>query len=205
MLEKAQNLNDSIQKMKLLNQSINYLEKSVSIYPYYVDALLLLGNAYWERDKNYQKTWEQYSRILKRNPAHNNTLSNSKIIIRQLNDIPTKHLAYKRLEKYLPKDYDILYNLGHLKGRYFQQLDSSIFYLNKAVEIKPNSSEAFKDLGVAYGIKGELENSLIYLNKALELNTNDKKLYINIGVTYQRLGNIKKANEFFNKANEVNN
>lgn len=205
MLERAQTLNDSIRKKELLSQSIDYLQKSVSIYPEYIDALLLLGNAYWERDKNYEKTWEQYNKVLKRNPSHSNTLSNSKIVISQINDITTKHLAYKRLENYLPVDYDVLYNIGHLKGRYFQQIDSSIFYLNKAVKINPRRTEAFKDLGVAYGIKGELQKSLTYLKKALELNTNDKQLYINIGVTYQRLGNLKKADEFFKKANKLNN
>ncbi len=205
ILEEAQAINDPTLKLNLLNQSITYLEKSIRVYPDYTDALLLLGNAYWERDKDYQKVWGLYSKILKKVPTHANILSNSKIISSQINDIPTKYIAYKRLEKYMPNDYDVAYNLGHLKGRYFEQIDSSIYYLEKAIKIKPKSDIALKDLGVAYGIKGDLENSLFYLNKALELNSNDKQLYINIGVTYQRLGNSSKATEFFNKAKEFDN
>lgn len=204
-LLKGQNKNEIFQNIKTyrneqLRLSLKYLNKAVKIHPTYVDALLLLGNAHYTYNKNYDSTWVAYKKILQRNPNHDLVIKNWTLI---LNDsiAPRQKIKYhQNLLAFSPHLFESNYQIGNLYGRALNQIDSAIIYLEKAKSIKPNNEKVYKDLGVAYGMNKNYDKALPIMLKALELNPDDYQIMINIGVTYQMMGNLEKANEYFNLA-----
>ena len=66
----------------------------------------------------------------------------------------------------------------------------------------PNAG-LYMDLGVAYGIKGNLPSALENFLKSIELNPSDAESWYNAGVTYYQMGNMAKANEYIGKSNQL--
>ncbi len=91
------------------------------------------------------------------------------------------------------------YNADELKD-----LDNAILYYQKAIELNPQYSKAYVNLGVAYADKGNHDNAILYYQKTIELNPQYSKAYINLGLAYYAKGNIDKAIQLYEKAIELN-
>jgi len=204
LMEEAVKPENKAKKDKYLKLSLNYLNRAVKIHPTYVDALLLLGNAYYEYRKNYDSTIYYYKKVLDKNPTYNLIYTNIEKIFVFNNDIDFKFKVYKELYNYNPNRFEVNYNLGSIYGKYKNDIQNSIFYLDRAVQINPQSKEANKDLGVAYGIKGEFDKSIKYFENASKIDPNDAEIFMNLGVTYKRMNNETKANEYFIIASKLN-
>jgi protein O-mannosyl-transferase len=203
LLEKATAETEPQKKKEYLDQSITYLEKSLSIYPNYVDALLLAGNAYFQRDMDFNQSNRCYTRIFEMAPSYDLAFSNYKIILASVKDVEVKKRGYLKIISYRSNDFDANCQLGSLYGKVYNNLDSAIFYLVRAVSLKPGNIDANRDLGVAYGIKGQTEKTVQYFEKTVELDPNDPSNYINLGISYEKLGRIDKANKQFMIAKEL--
>ncbi|NOZ47764.1 MAG: DUF1736 domain-containing protein [Chlorobi bacterium] len=204
LLEEATKPQNKKLRNTYLKQSINYLEKSIEIYPTYIDALLLLGNACYEYNKDYVKTFYYYQQILNKNPNYQQVYTNTDIILSKLDSVDFKIKIWERFYSINPDIFEANYNLGNLYGKYKGNIEKSIYYLKKAVTIKPQNSIAWKDLGVAYGIKKDFINSVKALENAVKYNPEDDQSYFNLGITYLRLGNKNKSEFNFKKAVQLN-
>ena len=87
-------------------------------------------------------------------------------------------------------------NLGKLE-------EAKISYL-KAIELKPNSSEAHYNLGNLLKNLGKLEEAKISYLKAIELNSSFSEAYYNLGVIMQDLGKLEEAEKSYLKAIVIN-
>ena len=180
------------------------MERAVRIHPTYIDALLLLGNAYYKNTKDFENTWLAYEKILKRNPRHDLVAQNWTLILNDTIPAGLKIEYHKKLLKYNPYLFENNYQIGILYGKQMNILDSSIIYLEKARVLAPNKTKIYKDLGVAYGMNKQLDKALPIMLKAYELSPNDPQILINLGVTYQNLGDMKNANNYFIKYKLIN-
>jgi tetratricopeptide (TPR) repeat protein len=203
LLEKAQEINDSTARTGYLNQSIEYLNKAIDIHPDYVDAFRLLGNAYYELNKDINKSIFYYKQVLRRNPYDEVTYNNINTILSKYDSIDHKISIYEEILKLNYRRFDINYKLGNLYGKYKNDIPKALGYLKAAASINPHNKDVCKDLGVAFGINRQFAESVKWLEKAIALQPDDYTLYINLGITYQRMGNIKKANENFMKAEKL--
>ncbi len=96
------------------------------------------------------------------------------------------------------------YLKGVLFGKYMNQLDSAFVYFEQANSMNFNKNAGFyKDIGVAYGMKGLYNKSIEFFTKAISLDPNDSQSYYNLGVTYQQIGDIPNANVYLTKAEEL--
>ena len=203
LTEKARELNDNTTKSNYLNQSLKYLNKAVNIHPDYIDALRLLGNAYYALNKDINKSIYYYKQVLIRNPYDEATYKNIHAVLSKYDSIDHKISIYEEILKINARRFDINYKLGNLYGKYKNDIPKALKYLKTAASIKPNNKDVCTDLGVAFGIAGEFDESVEWLKKAIILEPDNCTLYINLGITYQRMGNIKKANEYFMKAEKL--
>jgi len=194
---------DLVKKKEYLEQSITYLNKAIAIYPDYIDALLLAGNAYYERDKDFKVAATYYNKIFLKAPGYDLAFDNYKIMLASVKDTETQKKEYLKIISYRANDFEANCKLGSLYGKELGQIDSAIVYLNRAVQIKPKSKDANRDLGVAYGILGRTDKAAYYFEKTVELDPNDPSNYINLGISYQKLGQIEKAREQFIKAEKL--
>jgi Tfp pilus assembly protein PilF len=186
-----------------LKSSIQYLHKSIKIHPTYVNALLLMGNAFYEYNKNYDSTLYYYKQILKIDPNNNLVYGNISKIFSNYDNPGYKIRAYEDINRINPNVYEVNYALGSLYGRYFNNIPAAIHYLEKAVSIKP-TAEVYKDLGAAYGFAKQYEKSIKMSENALAMDPGDADVLINIGTNYRELGNMAKANEYFRRAEQIN-
>ncbi len=216
LIEEAQKpkiKNDTALHNSYCRQAIAHLERSLEIYPEYVDAINLLGNAWYELEMNSVKALNAYTRVLSLRPYHGIALGNTKVIINNafgllisgnsVNNPDELIEALDELDAVKPGIGELYHLKGTIYGRYQNQLDSALVYLNKAAVANSSNPNLYLDLGVAHGMKGDLQSALSSFLKAIELNQNDPQSWINAGLTYQHLGDMQKASECFNRAEQL--
>ena len=212
------NINKKIADMQ--KQLLVYLEKAVEIHPTYNDALILLGNAYYDKDKNVVKTWAAYKRILEHSPGYQRVFQNLDIVLNDSVDVDMRIDIWTQARKYNPGRFNTNYQLGRLYGRYKNNLDTSIYFLSVALGNNNKKHEAWKDLGTAYGIKADIiandksqgyekakpyyQKALNAMNSAYQLKSDDDQLLMNIGVTYMKLQDYNNAINIFENAYKKN-
>jgi len=212
------NINNKITNLQ--KQLLKYLEKAVEIHPEYNDALILLGNAYYDKDKDVEKTWAAYKRILDHSPGYKRVFQNLDIVLNDSVDVDLRIDIWTQARKYNPGRYNTNYQLGRLYGRYKNNLDTSIYFLSVALGNNNKKHEAWKDLGTAYGIKADIiandksqgyekakpyyQKALSAMNSAYKLKPDDEQLLMNIGVTHMKLQDYNNAINIFENAYKKN-
>ncbi|MFC2152130.1 hypothetical protein ACFLSE_06335 [Bacteroidota bacterium] len=198
LIEEAVKTKNKELKTEYLDRAIQYLYKAIEIHPKYLDALLLLGNAKWERYQNLDSTFKYYNLILKRNPKFVEVYSN--VFDSEINKVfDVKERADQNLkilhefEKYDPNHFKVNYYLGRIYGRFMNDLETSKKYFEAAAKIDPNNLALFKDLGVVYGMSGEFKKSAEALEKAIKIDTLDPVLKVNLAMTYLQIGDKDNA------------
>jgi len=191
-------------KLNYLNNALKHINKAIQIHPSYVDALRLKGNIYTLL-KIYDSATYYYLKALK---IYNNdpyTWQNCEILLNLIPDNKNKlSFALQLLDidslRFYPN-----YICGNIYGKIFNNLPLSIKYLTKAYKINPNSYEACKDLGVAYGLLKQYDQSEKWLKKAIELNPTDYDSYYNLALTYYFWGKKNKYDSLILLINNVKN
>ncbi|MGM0409096.1 MAG: tetratricopeptide repeat protein, partial [Bacteroidota bacterium] len=208
LIEEAVKPKNKAKRDEYLKQAIEYLNRAIQIHPVYNDALLLMGNAQWELYHNPDSTFKYYRKILERNPTYKRVYDNifqSKInvIFDNPERVDQNLRLLQQLEKYNPKNYDVNYYLGKLYGRFKNDLQNSLHYLEKAAQIDPEQVAVYKDLGVAYGIAGNYAESAKALSRAVQLDEKDPVLRVNLAMSYINLKEYQKAKEIMDHAFEL--
>lgn len=67
---------------------------------------------------------------------------------------------------------DPYYNEGYIHLLMTNDLDSSIYYFERATQLDPMYYQAFNNMGLAYEKKGDFKNARKYYQKAVEINPN---------------------------------
>ncbi len=201
--EKGRDVKEKSKRNRYLQKAHRYLQKSLQIHPTYNDAHLLMGNTKFGMGKPLDSCMVHYYSVLSRAPRHTNAWKNALAVLQS--GEPEKRLAwYKKLYKIDPKRYEINYQIGNISGRYMNDIDGAEKFLKRALEIKPNSVKALKDLAVVYGLTKRYEQSIKYLRKVVELNPKDDGAWYNLGLSLNAIGKLEEAQKAFDKAHELN-
>ncbi|MFH1519813.1 MAG: tetratricopeptide repeat protein [Candidatus Omnitrophota bacterium] len=102
------------------------------------------------------------------------------------------------------KDFiiDHIIKLGTFWG-YIKNPDKAIFWLEKALEINPQSEHAHNSLGLAYREKGLISEAISKIKKAIEINSTIADFYYNLGSIYDREGMKDEAIAEYNKGLKI--
>lgn len=203
LFEASKEIKDSIERFKILDKSVGYLRKSISIHPQYTDALLLLGNVLFEYQK-YDSTLYYYHQILKVAPAYEKVYENVPIVVNRLKTVDEKIKAFESFYTLNTTDFNILYQLGSLYGKGKNDIKKATFYLEKAYLVDSNKKEVLKDLGVAYGFSGKSQSAIHLFERALQIDPQDTQIYFNLAVSYKSIGKEKEMSYYLAKFNEMN-
>ena len=203
LIEEATKKGNEHLRNDYLKLAIKYLKHALEIHPTYNDALLLLGNAYYEYNKNYDSTIWAYTKLLRLNPEHNLVYSNTELILSNYDSIDYKIKVWTEYFNINPNRFEPNYHLGNLYGRYKNNLQLSKYYLLRAYKIKPKDASVSKDLGVVYGMLAQYDSSLIFLKNAIEIDPKDAQTFVNVGITYWYLNNKEEASKYFEKAKKI--
>ncbi|MEG4326652.1 tetratricopeptide repeat protein, partial [Microcoleus sp. herbarium5] len=96
---------------------------------------------------------------------------------------------------------ELFYEQGLLYG-YAEEYTKARFSFDKALEIQPDSYEAWNYRGRALGNLGRLEEAIASLDKALEIQPDDHEAWYIRGIALRNLGRLEEAIASYNKALE---
>lgn len=203
LLEKAQQSKNPQEKRQLLEKSIHHLNRAIEIYPEYIDALLLMGNAQWEYHQDASKAMPYYKSILAINPNNSNAWKNIDIVLSQHKGIDYKLNAYQSLLSYNPNREKIYLLLGRLYGQQKNDLNKALEYFKQGLKIAPNSYEILSNMGTVYGLQSNYNKAVEVLQKASNIRPDIPKVHIDLGLSYYYLGQMEKAKVEFDLAKEL--
>jgi len=205
LLEQANQVNDSTLARKYRKDALFYANRLVKMFPNYVDAFYRLGNAYSENNMP-DSAMACYKRTIHLSPDLNNIICDKiQSVLDKSNDVDFKLKYYYEFLKYSPDNFSINFEIGYLSGRYKNDIQKSIFYLNKAVEIEPGNFDANNNLGLAFRIGGNYDKSSIYLKNAIKINPYSLSAWQSLYSTYKLAGDKEKEKEVLVKINELQN
>jgi len=167
---------------KFLNEAIGEFKLSTKINPNFHHAHYNLAVAFEKAAKS--------ARV-------NNNL---KEVSRNFNEAL---ISYKEALRIQPKHIKSNLNLGLLYGKEMKDLDKSIFYFSKLLNSTYTKEHLYDNLGIAYGIKGDLENAKRIFLRGIELNPMSAKLYFNLAITCDNMDDGELAREYYSIAFEL--
>ncbi len=153
--------------------AIDHLRKAVELQPQGALGLVNLGAAYNEAGR-YNEALDPLRKALERQPGHPGAHVN---IGASFHGLGRYEEAVEHLETALElqpalANAQTYLNIG---GTYHNmgQFEKAIPYLQKAIQINPRLTNAYFNLGLAYGALNRLEEARANLRRVLELNPND--------------------------------
>jgi protein O-mannosyl-transferase len=156
------------EKRIAIKEAINYLNRSIEIYPQFSDAHLQLGVAYYHLQE-YEKALKSYLKAYKLNSTNPTTNNNIGTIYFQRTEYMEALKYFLAAIKLNPSYAEAYANAGSIYG-VLKKYDQAINMFDKAVEIDPSYAQAYYFLGVTYRSKGLESQAQFYLNKAAALN-----------------------------------
>lgn len=94
------------------------------------------------------------------------------------------------------------YVKGISMARYLNQLNESIPYLAKAVQLDKTHPNWMEDLAVAYGMTGRYQESTQILEQLVKIQPT-AAAYANLATSYNKQGNLEKANYYIQKSRSI--
>jgi len=84
------------------------------------------------------------------------------------------------------------------------QIKEAISYWERAIEILPEASSPYRNLGIIYSrIYKDYDTAIYFFRKTLELEPDDPMTFFNLGMTYESKGEYTRAIEFLQKSLDI--
>ena len=161
----AAKMDSGPEKETMIRDALEYVQKAQEIHPNYKMSYLLRGNAHY-----YLEEWESsiasYNTVLKLDPGNAEATKNLGIVYR---------------------------DAGRYYGQQAGDIQRSIEYLLRAVDLLPTDYETVHSLGVAYGLSGQSARAVQMFERCVELSPDNAMAHFNLGLAYQRSGDIQNA------------
>ncbi len=175
LIDEALKPENETKRTQMLREAIGHLEAALHIYPYYSNARLLLGNAYFYLGQ-YEEAIRQYEEALRLYPNYQDARNN---LARALRDA------------------------GKFYGEQKGDLATAIEYLQRAWQLAPTDAETARLLGVAHGIAGQSDQAIEWFEKALELQPNSAAIMRDLATAWHHAGDTTRAEEWMRKAKAI--
>jgi superkiller protein 3 len=160
---------DSTLKNEFLRRAIDYLTRTVSIYPTHSSAWLLLGNASYKLHKDPKEALADYEKAADYETGGSYDIWYNIGCVQLENGMPApaKDNFIKAL-KLKPDKIDATLNLGVAYMK-LNMTDSSLYWFKKSLEINPHDALAYYKMGTLYGQQlNDLDMAIKCISKAIE-------------------------------------
>jgi tetratricopeptide (TPR) repeat protein len=156
------------------------------------------------QEENRKDFTKDYERLMK---SDSNNIEAHRVFITKWK-LQTTELEslYKRLVADSPNNATYQYSLGYIYASTSkdEDIDRSIAYFAKAVELNPRLTIAYFSLGAMYLRKGDYKNAEVEFQKVIELDDKFYSAYYNLGEVYRNQKQDNLANLAYKKAIAIN-
>ncbi len=178
------------EEKKDYNSSIESLRRAILLnnkkYIYFYNLGVLLS-----KQEKYYEAESAYIKALELNDKHIESYINIASLHKNKNDKKSLYYLEKAYE-INPNDENLLLSLAQTYRILYRNLES-IKILNKLIDIKEDSSEAFSQLAINYMDLCEYDKALENYNKAISLNNKNLNYMHGKAVALKYLGNITES------------
>jgi tetratricopeptide (TPR) repeat protein len=180
---------DTAVRRQLLTRAVEYLKRSLSIYPGYTYAWFTMGTASYRLHKNPQEAIACYQKAMSLGYGEEFDIWNNIGCIELENNMPgqarenfLKVLALKPDEPQYRSNLALAYgNMG--------AVDSALYWYGKVLDVKPNDAATYHKIGKLYGQQlNNLDMAIRYISKAIDSDPNLTAAYIDLGLAYNLAG-----------------
>ena len=149
---------------KTVAQGIEYLYKSLAVYPDYSSAHASIGNAYFHIQQNDSAEVHE-KRALELNPKDAVTINNLAGVYFSSNKYPLAIKLCRDALELNPQYVNAYSNIG-LCYLHMGKIDSALLSLYKAVSVDPNFSGSYENLALTYKAIGQMDSVKKYEARA---------------------------------------
>jgi len=155
----SNNKNDTLQKERLCDELFQHLERAIELHPTYIEAIIALGNIFFECDKDVSASLQCYSTVLLHEKK---ALKSAKIVLNQtvmllLNENPIVSTpdeilqSCDKLLKVKPDFWEAYYVKGMVYGICLKNTELSLENFEKAESFNFEKTEKFyEDIDVCF-------------------------------------------------------
>lgn len=171
LIDDAMKEKDPVKRQQLINSAIKHLDKALEVFPWYIEAFYMRGNAYY-LSQNYAAAVENYKNAYQLNAKHEMSRNNLALSLRELakQQIQQRGDLKKIIDELTeshelfgtdPETVSLLGNAYMFAGQY----QEAIKYFTTWRQLQPNNPAAAKALAQAYTNAGETAAATEILNQ----------------------------------------
>lgn len=215
-----------VQSINRMNEGIEFFEKknmsaaekalkeAIEIDPTHAQAHFVLGQIYRKQGKlvDAQKEFEAAIQHMGEEPNADYAYQLGSVLLEQARGATTQAereakyqealAAFQKALEINPKHYRALYKIGFIHEKLDQPRKADEAY-RKVIELRPDFSPAFVDLGNMYIDYGFANVAMAVLDAGAKVNPKDARMWNGLGRAYLSLNKPKEAVEAFEKAKAI--
>jgi len=173
-------------------------------------GLSLTQETLWKQGRKYLAEGKAaeaksiFEDLLKKYPREPDLHLFSGIASLRLQDTQAAEININKVLVLAPDHVEARALLGWLKMEVHKDYPAAIKEYVRVIELKPDTAEAFNNLGVAYKKNGDLEKAVESFNRALELRQDYSEAWSNRGWSYAEQRRWSEARKDFERVLELN-
>ena len=197
------NLGIIYSQLRKFSEAEELFNKVLKINPKYAEGYNNLGNVLFELTE-FDKSLNCYKKAIKLNPNFSDAFNNLGNVYQKKENISKAIESYESailFDSGLSKDKPY-YNLGNIFGELGDN-KKSIAYYKKAININPDSVDAYINLSIALNKNGDLIEAINWCERAKEKDPKNIKVINNLGKYYQEIGNEDLSIDCYREALDI--
>jgi tetratricopeptide (TPR) repeat protein len=167
---KANQTTDSIKQKQLYEKACVHFQKSIAIYPDFLNSHFDLGRTYLKLDRN-EEAIAQFKEAIRLEPSFSEPYINIAVLLDTKGELKEAATYYEKGLKINPNKLEVYANLSYV---YYRQNDfaSAINANLNAIEIYPSAYQPYINIGKVFYATQQKDSALYYFEKANQLNPN---------------------------------
>jgi len=156
------------------DSALEYFDKAIRIFPYFVEAYFNKGVAYKEK-LDIRNTIEAFQKVVEIGDARDANVRQAKKILHDFEQHIRKHEGLT-LETYFKAMDQFEQGFAYMNN---QDWERAIRHFKKCLMINTNHPQSYGNMGICYGQLGQKALALEAFDKALELDPNYEPALVN--------------------------
>lgn len=185
------------ERSKMLTEAIDHLNAAVKIYPEHGQAWLLLGNAYFNLNKQYEKALNSFQMAILYRPGLADAYKNAAVTSSKMKRYDLSAAYYKAAAGLRPNEDVYWYEMG-ITYEEWGKPDSALYAFQNAVKIRPTNADALGKMAMIYGkFYQQFDQAIEYAQQAIALKPTEEGFHENLGIAYAMKGDLNSAMNAF--------
>lgn len=185
------------QRDAYLDEAIGHLQAATEIYPEHGQAWLLLGNAWFNRNAQYEKALNCFQTAIFHRPGLIDAYQNAAVTASKLKRYDRATEYYRQAAARRPQSDTYWYEAG-IAYEEWGKPDSAIYAFERAVTLNPKNADALGKIAMLQGkFFGRLDQAIAYAQRAIALKPTEEGFHENLGIAYAMKGDFNRALQAF--------